>query len=590
MTDIFLREPGGTLSRVTQKSGFGFSAASSSPGISADGNRIALQAAGVDMGSSSAEVAVVHDVTAGTFTALSTSDMDEPALSGRLVTLSADGHYSSFVTADALKASDANGIADVYLRFAYRGSVWPWSLSPGQVQDSSVVPITLRGLDFPVGGPTPSLKVLGAPTITFANVTVVDAATITADMTVPVGVADNSYQVKLEFPGGGPGADAGLTRAKRILTVADPDATADLVNIGTAAGFHAADGNSAGLHTADINDDGFQDVLFITHNPTEEALYLGNGSTVTPMPVMYSADRHDCDSADVNGDGRTDIYCSVGAVKGTGTGDNGLFLQQPNGEYVDAATAWGVTDPYGRGREVAFLHADNDGLPDLFVSNDAPRTDQFLSQNQLFLNVANTSFTPAPGFGVDGELASSCAMSVDFDSDGDDDLVVCGSDYLRMYANQAGAGFTDVSAALGLDEIFIDVDFADVDGDGDLDLAGARPNQFVIYRLEDGAYVETLYTLPADNPRKVSFGDLDADTEPDVFFVQRGCRTGSEGNLQDYAARNDAAVFTALTVPPMTRGCGDSVIAFDHDGDGRDGFLVGNGRGAYGPLQYLVLP
>ncbi len=590
VADIFLREPGGAVSRITEKSGFGFAAASSAPAISADGGRIAFQADGADVGSGSGQVAVVHDIAAGSFTPLSTSAIDKPALGAGHVTLSADGTYSGFVTSEGLDAADTNGIADVYLRFAYRGMLWPWSLSPGQVQDDTVVPITLRGYDFPVGGSTPSLKVYGAPTVSFAHITVVDAATITADMTVPAGVAHKSYQIELKFPGGGPGNGAGLTRTRRVLTVANPEPAADLVNIAAAAGFHSADSDSAGLHTADMNDDGFQDVLFITHNPTEEALYLGDGSTVTPLPVMFATDRHNCDSADVNGDGRTDIYCSVGSDKGSGSGDNGLFLQQPNGEYVDAAAAWGVTDPYGRGREVAFLHADNDGLPDLFVSNAAPRDDEFLSENRLFLNVANTAYAPAPGFGVDGELSSLCAMAVDFDDDGDDDLVVCGPDHLRMYANQAGAGFIDVSAALGLNFLFRDVDFADIDGDGDLDLAGARADRFVIYRLEDGAYVETLYTQLADHPWSVAFGDLDADTEPDVFFVQRGCRTEVEGNLPDFAARNDSAAFTALSVPPMSRGCGDAIVAFDHDGDGRDGFLVGNGRGRIGPLQYFILP
>ena len=140
------------------------------------------------------------------------------------------------------------------------------------------------------------------------------------------------------------------------------------------------------------------DILLLQHGYTS-IQFLGDGSGVEPVEIMplAQADRHQCDSADVNADGLVDIYCSVGAHQGTGTGLNSLWLRRPDGGYTDVAADWGVTDPYGRGRYVTFVQADNDGLPDLFVGNYPPRTDQHISANHLFINNGGAGFTPVRG-------------------------------------------------------------------------------------------------------------------------------------------------------------------------------------------------
>ena len=187
-------------------------------------------------------------------------------------------------------------------------------------------------------------------------------------------------------------------------------------------------------------------------------------------------------------------------------------------------------------------------------------------------------------------MASLCALTADFDDDGDDDLVVCGNDRVRMYENQAGAGFLDVSASLGFSQRFLDAAFADIDGDGDLDMALATATVFEIHRLEQGADDGVVFVQSASHGRAVAFGDINGDGTPDAYFVQRGCRTEIEQNLPDVVALSSGATFVAIDPPDVQRGCGDAVVAFDHDADGTDGFLVGNGRGRRGPLQYLVLP
>jgi len=388
--------------------------------------------------------------------------------------------------------------------------------------------------------------------------------------------------------------DFGRTRQCSLcLTVANPLPTGDLVDIGLAVGVSGSDGPTTNVSVDDFNGDSYPDILYLRHGKTNIQL-LGDGEGgVVPVEIMplARADLHECDSADGNNDGLVDIYCSVGANKGQGTGINVLWLRRPDGGYTDVAEEWGVTDPYGRGRDVTFLHANNDGLPDLYITNYPPRADEQESKNRLFINDGGAAFIAAPEFGVDGPIDTRCAVTTDFDNDGDDDLVVCSEGRVRMYANQNGSGFFDVALANGFGQRFMGAAFADSDGDGDVDVvAFSTPTQFAIHRLRNGVDAGQVFSYPATLGHRVAFGDINGDSVPDAYFVQHGCSTESEGNLPDIVAVSNGSGWEVWHPPALDRGCGDGVVAFDHDGDGVDGFVVGNGRGRNGPLQYLVAP
>jgi Tol biopolymer transport system component len=582
VSDIFVRAPDSNIQRISKSSGAQYSGASTAPSISADGNRIAFLTDGVNKGSAYAEQAVVADLNASSIRSLTTKGATH-------VSISADGGYASYNTMSPYNANDTNNISDVAARFAYTIQLEPWSLTPGKVEPGTETMITISGKDFRVDGEAPTISAKGESAITFSDVVVSDSRTITATMAVPRSVAKKNYKIQMVTPNGGPGGD-GSTDTCVCLTVADPDPVADLVDIALSIGIPGFEGFTAGLLVDDLNDDSFDDIIIIRHSPTGELLLLGDGLSVSLTEVMEPADRHECDSADVNNDGLTDLYCSVGSGQGSEMGENNLWLQQTDGTYIDEAESWGVTDPYGRGRDVVFLDANNDGLPDLFVSNSGPRTDGEVSANRLFINSGGTTFAPAPEFGVDGELPSDCAHRADFNGDGYDDLLVCGLDRVRMYANQAGAGFVDVSAVNGFTRRFMDAEFADIDDDGDLDIAFTTRSSFEIHRLDQGVDDGVAFSQAVEYGKSVAFGDINGDSKPDAFFVQRGCRDEFEGNLPDMVAVNNGEAFTVLNPPDISRGCGDDVTVFDHNGDGFDGFLVGNGRGRTGPVQYLVLP
>ncbi|MGH9315432.1 MAG: CRTAC1 family protein [Vicinamibacterales bacterium] len=180
---------------------------------------------------------------------------------------------------------------------------------------------------------------------------------------------------------------------------------------------------------------------------------------------------------DYDEDGDLDVY--VGHMDG----DANALYRKDGAHFTDVAEAaglgWGGRAPRestnGTVRPCA-ADVNNDGRLDLFTANYGP--------NGLFLNRGGGRFedvSQAWGIAIDGRY-DACAFA-DIDHDGRLDLYVNGTvtggvSYRDYLFRNTGAGFEDVTPenirALNADH---GVQWADVDGDGDVDLAltGAGP-------------------------------------------------------------------------------------------------------------------
>ncbi|UHD17113.1 FG-GAP-like repeat-containing protein [Thiocapsa bogorovii] len=365
---------------------------------------------------------------------------------------------------------------------------------------------------------------------------------------------------------------------------------AGLLNIADSVGI-AETSRSYGVSVEDYDGDGLADFLYNRAWMQEMRLYrnLGGRFSQDRKTNFGLADRLDCQWGDPNQDGLPDLYCIVGANFGTATKANQLWIQQQDGTFLDQASQWRVTDPYGRGRRVAWFNYNGDEFPDLFVGNDFPRKDGIPSPNRVFVNQGGRRFTEAVISGLTQELGAWCALAVDIDRDGYDDLFVCGSKRLYVYRNLGGNGFEDVAPALNLAKYYNHVDAADLNGNGYLDLILVGNGRACI-RPGTGFWSFGPQQCYGTEVKRTVTVDTDGNGILDIY-VGRG---GQSPNLPDLLLRNNGGgQFTAVQVGASTaEGTGNRVrlAALDHDNDGREGVLVVNATdGIAGPLEFMNL-
>lgn len=383
------------------------------------------------------------------------------------------------------------------------------------------------------------------------------------------------------------------------------------VDVAASAGLRVARTRTWAAAPGDYNRDGAQDVL-INYHGWGAKLWMNNGHGHYRRVASYAwrqknsrgqlLDRHNCDWADVDRNGRPDLYCSAGRresnIVKTGR-DNELWLQGRHGRFREVGTAWHAGDVCGRGRNVAFLHANGDRFPDLFVGNHRPRkvADPCDSSPRLpnesskvFINVHGNRFRYAPRYFSYGPgPGSRCAEVLDFNKDGRDDLFTCSDrGFPRLFLNRRGRRFVDVTPRHVFRWRLTDAEVVDLDGDRDPDLVTSSRGRFAYHLNQNGHFGPEQLITRVDRPnegRSVAVGDADGDGDIDVYaMIGRGLRA----NPADWIWLNADLHFTPIRVPHAS-GAADDVTALHPWGNERTAFLVLNGRKRFanGPVQLI---
>jgi hypothetical protein len=313
-------------------------------------------------------------------------------------------------------------------------------------------------------------------------------------------------------------------------------------------------GYSMGAAAGDFDNDGHVDLFVAGVNSNRLYRNLGNGKfeDVTKKAGI----RDDVWSItggwfDFDGDGRLDLfvvnylkwssgnplfcgdpqgaraYCSPKLFQGL---PNTLYRNRGDGTFEDVSLAAGIAQQIGKGMSVAFADYDQDGRPDVFVTNDK-------LPNFLFHNLGHGKFEEAAlesGVALPDHGKEISAMGVDFrdyDNDGLPDIAVAAlaGETFPLFRNDGKGLFHDAgylshlgqlsNRRSGWSPLLIDLNN---DGWKDLFVSGSHVNDTV------EAFEATRYRLPNSvfaNAGDGTFLDFSADAGAD--FQTPGAHRGA---------------------------------------------------------------
>ncbi len=243
-------------------------------------------------------------------------------------------------------------------------------------------------------------------------------------------------------------------------------------------------------------------------------------------------------------DGKTKSYCTPESYRGTSVR---LWHNNGNGTFTDVTKKAGLYDTSSKSLGIAILDVNQDGWPDIAISNDT-------QPNKLYLNNKNGTFSEQGissgiAFSEDGVARAGMGVdAADYDHSGYPSLVIANfsNQMLSLYHNERNGLFVDVAPrsevgqrsllTLGFGCFFFDYD---LDGwldlyvaDGHLDPAIERIQQNIHYaepphlfrNLGQGRFHDvtvqmgSAFALPRV-ARGAAYGDINNDGALDLMLT-----------------------------------------------------------------------
>ena len=190
----------------------------------------------------------------------------------------------------------------------------------------------------------------------------------------------------------------------------------------------------------------------------------------------------------------------------------------------------------------AWIDYDGDGLMDAYVVNanlHSARGGQGETRNELFRNLGDGRFENVTENAGVGDRGYGCGVAVgDYDNDGKPDLYVTNFGDNVLYRNEGNGRFRDVTAAAGVQGPgwSTSAAFADFDADGLLDLFVC---QYVAYDPTRICYQQRSGLTQGDAPEsRPSYCSPRAfDGAPDLLYRNRG-----DGTFEEISQRAGLAI------------------------------------------------
>ena len=335
-----------------------------------------------------------------------------------------------------------------------------------------------------------------------------------------------------------------------------------------------------GAAFADATGDGQPDLYITNHfnDPVADLFFVNQGagtfleSGTSRGVADFDAGSHGAAFGDLDNDGDFDLVNGT-----TGTGSSGVannIYRNDSGTFTDVTPA-SIRDRDAGTRGIVTFDMDRDGDLDIFAVNGwLGAGDPASERNELFRNDGNFQFTEITSGAAYTALAGQGVTDTDYDGDGDVDLIAGNRDGDMIILKNDGAGnfsLVDPDAIGIIHRAYSGITTGDIDNDGDLDMVvvgldSAGDTIGHLYRNIGAGTFSFLRSFNGIDGYMGAFADLDHDGDIDLAFA---------GDDRVYINEGSGSFASGPSVP--VDGINDPrAIAFaDIDNDGDMDFAVG---------------
>lgn len=358
----------------------------------------------------------------------------------------------------------------------------------------------------------------------------------------------------------------------------------------------------------DLNNDGLIDVIIPQHvtPDTGGLLHFNDGlggfqlapNTGVVHPNEYSVDWHGFSLIDLNGDRNLDLYVCNGGGNGGALGlkQNGCFLGNGNGTFVDMASQLGTTNTNGAGRVAFAFDSNGDNLLDLLIVNHTNKVDAG-DNAQLLVQGIDGAFSPVAGAaGIVGPVPCARAAMTDWNNDRMMDFCFDGNGFFQATAT---GNYQPISKeAIGLNTFgAAGFCWADYNNDGWQDVYVYRDGQKgltnTLYR-NNGNGTFTDVTIASGLPTALvtayaCWADVDNDGDLDILLLSHGADPANRVTANVVYYNNGSGTFrigfaSALAQNGLTE-LSAAASWVDYNGDGFLDCMIKSGYEIVGDLD-----
>ena len=351
---------------------------------------------------------------------------------------------------------------------------------------------------------------------------------------------------------------------------------------------------------ADVDGDTDLDLLITGASPTAYLSKLffndGSGNFTESLDAPFAdVGEGSAAFADIDNDGDQDVLITGIAPSASFDPISKLYQNDGLGNFTEISGTSFVPVINGA---TAFADIDGDNDPDVLITGESTSGE---AVSELYINNGNGNFNLSTNNPIEENIDGSIAFA-DVDGDNDLDVIIVGitgqnltTIITKQYLNDGQGNFTELLNTPF--DVINDgtIDFADVDGDNDLDVLLTGNNNYSSSSISKLYFNDGQGNFSSSAPFKgasecsIAFADIDGDNDQDLLITGKELTPNSLGQLSfSELYRNDGqGIFTKVPDVPF-EAAGDGSVAFaDVDGDNDLDLLI-SGRNNMNPFGHEI--